>query len=164
MQEARSAFETAYVFDGERTAAELGPSFALLDPLAPLAGLAGATTGAVVRDAEALAAAVDSLARRLRITYQVPGPPEVALHDVEVRCDRPGFRLRAPAWGRSATPDTVAAARLRRLLASAGRPGDAPRGGLRLAADLRPGACAADTSASSCAPSAIGCRSSTRTF
>ncbi len=136
-QEARSAFETAYVFDGERTAAELGPTFALVDSLAPLTALTRATTGSVVRDAEALDAAVASLAWRLRITYQVPGPPDEELREVSVAADFPDFRLRAPGWGRSATPDAVAAARVRRLLAAAGRPDDPPRGDVGLGVDLR---------------------------
>ena len=80
--------------------------------LAPLTDLAEATTGNVVRDAESLDAAVRSLAQRLRITYQVPGPPETGLHEVSATVARPDFRLRVPGWGRSATPETVAAARV----------------------------------------------------
>ena len=105
----------------------------LADPLAPLTALAKATTGRLVRSDDALAEAFTSLDRRVRLTYQVPGPPDGRLHAVGVHLKRVGWRADAPAWARSSTPQAMAALRLRRLLA-----GEASAGTLRLRAAVGP--------------------------
>lgn len=125
-----------------RSALELDPTLAgrfpalgatLADPGAALAALATATAGRLVREDEALAAALTSLDRRVRLTYQVPGLPDGGLHAVEAHIKKVGWRAEAPPWARSSTPETVAEARLRRLLAG-DLAGDLAGGDLRLGA------------------------------
>lgn len=136
-QEARGAFAAAYRLDAERAAATLGTPFMLREPKAPLAALARATTGWMVADGDDLDDSLASLDRCVRLTYQVSGLPDGDLHPVEVRCERDAYRLHVPGWARFSIPETVSAARARRLLAAAGRPGKPPRGDLGVF--VRPG-------------------------
>jgi tetratricopeptide (TPR) repeat protein len=134
-QEARRVFELAHQRDPELFVEKLGAPAVLRDPAAPMEALARASAGWVVRDPAKIEDALATLDLRVRITYQVSGPADGGLHPVEVRCERKGYRCRIPAWARSATPETVSAARARRLLAS---PGVASVGGdLQLEADLQ---------------------------
>jgi hypothetical protein len=101
-----------------------GAAAALAAPRAPLAALAETTAGRLVREdpgqpgVGALEAALASLEDRVRVTFQRPGPPDGRFHPVAVRRAGRERPLPAPAWARAGTPETVAAARLRRLLAT----------------------------------------------
>lgn len=144
-REARAAFQKASALDPARTAAEVGPVAELASPASPLEVLAASTTGAVLRSGEELTEALTGLSRRVRLSYQVPGRVDGALHRVEVSCRRGKARLLAPSWARSATPAAVAAARVRRLLDDELLEGDldldaalrpTPEGGWRVVAEL----------------------------
>ena len=91
------------------------------------------TAGRTVRGAGALQGILTDLGQRVRLTYQVTGAPDGKLHPLEVRFENPVWRLRHPAWARSSIPESVAAARVRRLLA-----GELTGGELPLTADLAP--------------------------
>lgn len=110
-------YAAARELDPAQATERLGPVIELLAPAAPLGVLAEATAGVVVRDAEQLARTVENLGGRVRLTYQVTGLATGELRPVAVRFERDGQDLDAPRWARSATPATVAAARVRRLLA-----------------------------------------------
>lgn len=114
--EARRAFAQARLLDPSATEAEIGLGGVLLDPVAPLRRMARVTVGELVQDAETLATVIAGLERRVRVTYQVPGPPQGRLHSVQMRFRRQRYPTEYPAWARSSTPETVTAARLRRLL------------------------------------------------
>lgn len=115
--EARQAFRHAVELDP--TLASLYPQSrpGLLDPTAALDLVAGETSGRTVFDAGAAEEAVTSLGRRARLTYQVSGWPRGALGGLEVAIGESDRRLHYPRWARSGTPQTIAAARARLLLA-----------------------------------------------
>lgn len=98
-------------------------------PLDPGRQLAEATGGAVLTGVKALPKTLETLADKVRLTYQVARLPDGALHRVEVRARRPGLSVSAPRWAGSTAPEGAAAARARRLLA-----GGADRGDLEVAA------------------------------
>ncbi len=133
-REARAAFHEARELDPETVPADETPLAELAAPAVPLEKLGGRTAGSLVRGSDDLAATLAALPYRVRVTYQLPGPPDGALHPLEVRCERRGCELRAPAWARSGTPDEVAAARIRRWLAD-----DDFEGTLEVRARLVPG-------------------------
>lgn len=116
-REARAAFQEARRLDPESIPADETPLGELLAPDEPLEKLGAWTTGSLVRGGDELSAALAALPYRVRVTYQLPGPPDGTLHPLEVRCRRRGCDLFSPAWARSGTPDEVAAARVRRWLA-----------------------------------------------
>lgn len=120
LPEAERWWRKATTRDPSLTARYPGASAGLTEPLAPLELIADATAGRVVRDDPkrpgALEAAVDSLDGRVRVTYQRPGLPDGRLHPVTVRRAGRERALPAPGWSRSGTPESVAAARLRRLI------------------------------------------------
>ncbi len=129
-QEANAALRLAHRLDPSIEVAGAGPVAALLAPVAPLETLARTTAGAVVRSDTDLAAALAGLGRRVRLTYQVAGPPDGRLHSLEARF-KSGRRLLYPGWARVSIPESVAAARARRLLA-----GEPTGGALELTADF----------------------------
>jgi len=137
--EAERWWRRALARDPSLAAGYPGAAAALAAPREPLATLAEATAGRVVRDdlerPRALESALASLEDRVRITYQRQGAPDGGLHPVSVRLDDRGRRLPAPAWSRSGTPETVAAARLHRLLAT----GEAAGATLAASAASEPG-------------------------
>ncbi|HVT57806.1 MAG TPA: hypothetical protein VHR45_05365 [Thermoanaerobaculia bacterium] len=98
---------------------------------ATLHGLASATGGTIAGLPGQLTAALTALERRWHLFYLAPDPADGRPRPVEARLSPEGKMLRAPGWRRSSTPEGLAAARLRLLLA-----GDAARGGLRLSATL----------------------------
>ena len=115
-QEANAAWRLARRLDPEVEVAGTGPIAALLDARGPLDILAHTTGGAVVSSAKTLAGALDGLQRRIWLTYQIAGVPDGELHALEARFK--GSRsLIYPGWARSSTPESVSAARVRRLLA-----------------------------------------------
>lgn len=95
-------------------------------PAAPeeaLGLLAEGTGGFLARGEDDLARAVAGLGRWGTVTVQLPGLPDGELHPVAVGQpgSGPAGRLKAPGWLRFGTPETVAEARIRRLLE--GHPG-----------------------------------------
>jgi Ca-activated chloride channel family protein len=82
-------------------------------PEAP-AALAAATGGEVVTDALQLRNLVGRLGSRWSVSFLAPvGEPRA----VEVRSERGGATVRAPAWAGTVAPGSVATVRVRRLLA-----------------------------------------------
>jgi tetratricopeptide (TPR) repeat protein len=132
---AERTFAMARELDPEQAEHRLGPVVELLHPSAPLDVLAGVTTGLVVREERQLARILEDLGRRVRLTYQVRGLATGELFPVSVSFERAESELVAPGWARSATPRTVAEARVRRMLA-----GDLPQGDLELRATFEPDA------------------------
>ncbi len=98
-------------------------------PLDPGRQLAVATGGDVLTGVNALPRTLETLADKVRLTYQVTRVPDGELHRVEVRAKRPGLEVSAPRWSGSTAPEGTAAARARQLLA-----GGAERGDLEVAA------------------------------
>ncbi len=94
-----------------------GDEIPFANRMAVLHALAEATAGAVVTRAQDVPRLVAGLGRRVRVTYQVSHLPEGRLHPVEVRPEGRSFQVRAPRWVRSSTPEAVAEARLRQVLA-----------------------------------------------
>ena len=137
--EAERWWRRALARDSSLAARYPGAAAALAAPREPLEALAKATAGRLVRDDPerpgALESALGTLEERVRITYQRPGPPDGGLHPLTVRRDGRERPLPAPAWARAGTPETVAAARLRRLLAT----GETAGSTLVVTADAAPG-------------------------
>ena len=122
-QEANAALRLARRLDPGVEIAGSGPIAALLAPTAPLESLARTTGGSVVRSDRDLAGALEGLNRRVWLTYQVAGLPDGDLHAIEARY-KSSRGLIYPAWARSSTPESVSAARARRLLAGEPTGGD----------------------------------------
>lgn len=104
-------------------------------PAAPeetLAHLALGTGGQVARSDHDLARALHRLDRWGVVTVQLPGLPDGALHRAQIgrTGQGPAGRLEGSGWLRFGTPETVAEARIRRLLE--GHPG----GDLQVQAEL----------------------------
>jgi tetratricopeptide (TPR) repeat protein len=120
---ARQAFENARTLDPD-ILAEGQIVVGFLNPTGPLRQLTQVTSGQLVRQRQDLQAALADLAERLRVTYQlstVSGDlPDGQLAPLELRFKGVGDRLIFPAWSRNGTPETVSAARLRRLLEAEG--------------------------------------------
>jgi hypothetical protein len=90
---------------------------ALIQPdLSPLRALIRPTAGSLVAVDALLPGTIESLGRRWHLYYQTQMPADGRLRPVEVRT-RNGTPVRARQWVRSSTPEGVAEARLRRLLA-----------------------------------------------
>ncbi len=123
--EARDAYRSAVAFDADLADAYPFTAARLADPLAPLALLAEATAGRVVREPGSFDKLLAALGDRVRVTYQVAGPPDGALHELEVRSNRTAGVV-APGWSRSGTPPGVGVLRLRRLLGGRLETGELP--------------------------------------
>ncbi|HEX6199041.1 MAG TPA: hypothetical protein VF150_02170, partial [Thermoanaerobaculia bacterium] len=90
-------------------------------PAAPeeaLGLLAAGTGGLLARGEHDLTRALHGLDRWGVVTVQLPGLPDGELHAVEVAPPNrgPAGRLETPGWLRFGTPETIAEARVRRLL------------------------------------------------
>ncbi len=114
--EAAKVYRKAVERDPSR-APEAGPALAgLLDPLAPLATLAEATSGGFVRSGAELEALLADLGRRVRLGFQIEGMEDGDFARLEVSYRRSGFHALAPGWVSAETPAAVGAARSRQLL------------------------------------------------
>ena len=129
--EARQAFRHAVELDPDLASQYPQARPRLLEPLAFLEVLAQATAGRTVLNSDDLAEAVLSLSRRARLTYQISGWPQGRIQDLEVALLGSALELRHPRRARSGTPETVAAARARRLAS-----GDLVAGDLKVRAAL----------------------------
>ncbi|RMH17825.1 MAG: hypothetical protein D6696_14720, partial [Acidobacteria bacterium] len=130
---ARYAMARAVELDPSQAAGRGGLLARLLAPQESLERLAAVTTGSLLHSPEELTGALAALAGRIRLTYQVSGPPAAELAPVEVRFRGGKRRLLAPAWARNGVPEALAAVRLRRLLA-----GELDDGELRVEARFAP--------------------------
>lgn len=84
--------------------------------LSPLRALTGPTAGTLVAADALLPSTLEALAGRWHLYYQTQMPADGRLRPVEVRL-RNGSPVRTRRWVRSSTPEGIAEARLRRLLA-----------------------------------------------
>ncbi|HEX3126213.1 MAG TPA: hypothetical protein VH394_02690 [Thermoanaerobaculia bacterium] len=84
--------------------------------LSPLRALIGPTAGMLATADALLPSTLATLGNRWHLYYQTQLPADGRLRPVEVRT-RDGSPVRARQWARSSTPEAVAEARLRRLLA-----------------------------------------------
>lgn len=99
---------------------------ALVQPdLSPLRALVDATAGTLVAQEAVLPWALDKLGERWHLYYQTQVPMDGQVRPVEVRL-RNGMPLRSRRWVRSSTPEGLAAARLRLLLAGERLPESLP--------------------------------------
>lgn len=111
---------------------------ALMEPdLSPLRALTDTTAGTLVAQDSLLPAALDRLGDRWHLYYQTQLPADGQLRPVEIRL-RNGTPLRSRRWVRSSTPEGLAEARLRLLMAGERLPETLPltvertQGGLKL--------------------------------
>jgi hypothetical protein len=93
---------------------------------ATLTAMASATAGTVIGTPLQLTNALKGLAKRWHIFYLAPDPEDGKTRPVEVHLSPEGTALRTPVWRRSSTPDAVAAARLRQVLAGGAEHGTLP--------------------------------------
>jgi hypothetical protein len=91
--------------------------FSQVAPNYPLQIIAGSTGGELVLDERRLGSALDLIRGAYLVTYQVDRPADGRLHRLEIRCTRPGVRLRGRHYAASGSLRGVATARARRLLA-----------------------------------------------
>lgn len=101
----------------EAEAAEKAEEIALLDGRAPLASWAAETGGQVVSGGDQIDALLARLASSYRVTFQVTRQLDGRVRPVQVRATRGGLEVYAPRWVRSSTPEAVAEARVRRIVA-----------------------------------------------
>lgn len=113
---------------------------ALLSPLAPLEGLATATGGELIQDAESLMLALGRLPRRQWLRFEPGAGARGEIRSVEVklsgeaRSGRGGEPvIRARGWTADATPESMSALRARRFLGEKAEEGD-----LLISAAVRP--------------------------
>lgn len=95
-------------------------------PLDPWRMVSAATGGEVVVNVRDLDDALERLDERQLLTYQAGRRRDGALLPLEVRSTRPGVEIDAPAWVSAGSPEALAGARARALLAGEGAPGDLP--------------------------------------
>ncbi len=100
---------------GERSPSSTLPRFLLSSPLDPLIRLADMSGGSLLTDEREVAAAIERLAGRMLLTYQVDRHPDGKIHRVEVRSRREGVVIKAPGWVGSETPEELAATRASRI-------------------------------------------------
>ncbi|MEM7585122.1 MAG: tetratricopeptide repeat protein [Acidobacteriota bacterium] len=131
--QAIEAFERASRLDPAFTYEEVGATAELLDGTIPLGAIAEVTAGQTVRSRGQLSDLFEDLGQRVRLTYQVAGLPDGKIHPLQARYLGPPRQLSHPGWARHALPESVAAARARRLLA-----GEPSGGSWRLQAAASP--------------------------
>lgn len=93
--------------------------------LSPLRALIGPTAGMLASADALLPSTLETLGNRWHLYYQTQLPADGRLRPVEVRT-RDGSPVRARQWARSSTPEGIAGARLRRLLAGDSLPSSLP--------------------------------------
>jgi tetratricopeptide (TPR) repeat protein len=115
-RKAREVLRRAVELDPERASEFPFASVRLEAPERVLEEAVAASAGRVTRDAATLSSALDELAERIRLTVQLEGPPDGALHPVEVVMTSGALAVEAPRWIRFGTPASVQGMRARRLL------------------------------------------------
>ena len=116
-QGAREALAQAVVLDPAIGKENPEAVAALWEPLEPLRLLAQESSGGLIDGEGRLTTTTSELGQRLRLTYQEVGAPRGEMLPVSVRWSGREGAFRSPAWTRFGTPETVAAARARSLLA-----------------------------------------------
>ena len=114
-----------------RSDAEESEAEVFLAQTAPLDSLAAATGGEVLDKSTALTECLEDLADWVRLTYQVGRGTDGSMRPVEVKARRGGWRVSTPKWVRSATPEAVVEARVRRIVS-----GELDAGDLTVSAKL----------------------------
>ena len=108
--------------------------------LSPLQALVEATAGAVVTHPEVLPSALEGLGARWHLYYQTQTPVDGRERPIEIRM-LDGTTVRSRRWVRASTPEGIAEARLRQLLAGERLPETLPlrvetaESGLRLSVE-----------------------------
>jgi hypothetical protein len=100
--------------------------FEMIEPLYPLRVAADATGGELVRSDDQVGEAIGRAQSAYLLSYQVARPRDGQLHEVEVRCSRPGVTVRTATTVVSGTPEGLASERGLLLLADRGEVGDLP--------------------------------------
>lgn len=106
--------------------------FRQVAPSYPLQIIARSTGGEFVANQEQLRTALDHIRGAYAVTYQVERPVDGRLHRLEIRCTRPGVRLRGRLYAASGSLRGVSTSRAKRLLA-----GDEVGGILEMTADVQ---------------------------
>ena len=116
-QGAREALAQAVVLDPSIEEENPEAVAALWEPLEPLKLLARESSGGLVSNQDELIATASDLGRRLRLTYQEVGTPRGEMLHAGVGWSGREGAILSPGWTRFGTPEIVAAARARSLLA-----------------------------------------------
>lgn len=104
-----------------------GPPLAVVrHPLDPWRTISATTGGELVLDVRDLDDVVGRLGERQLLTYQAGRRRDGSLLPLEVRSTRPGVEIEAPAWVASGSPEALAGARARALLAGEAAAGELP--------------------------------------
>ncbi len=90
--------------------------FQQVAPSYPLQIMAGATGGELIANNNQFGPALDLLSGAYFVTYQADRPADGKLHPLEIRCTRPGVRLRARQFAASGSLRGVSTTRARRVL------------------------------------------------
>ena len=106
--------------------------FRQVAPHFPLQIIAQSTGGEYVANDGQLERALDLIRGAYVVTYQVDRPVDGELHRLEIRCARPGVRLRGRHYAASGSLRGVSTTRAQRLLS-----GDDLAGSLVMSADVR---------------------------
>ena len=106
--------------------------FRQVAPSFPLQIIARSTGGEFVVNQEQFRTALDHIRGAYAVTYQVERPVDGRLHRLEIRCTRPGVRLRGRLYAASGSLRGVSTTRARRLLA-----GEEVGGVLEMTADIQ---------------------------
>jgi hypothetical protein len=106
--------------------------FRQVAPNFPLQIIARSTGGEFVANEEQLKSALDHIRGAYAVTYQVERPVDGRLHRLEIRCSRPGVRLRGRLYAASGSLRGVSTTRAKRLLA-----GEEVGGVLDVTADVK---------------------------
>jgi len=105
--------------------------FSHVAPTYPLRIIARATGGEVVVNDEQFVRALEHIRGAYMVTYQVDRPADGRLHRLEIRCTRPGVKIRGRRYAASGSLRGVAVTRAQRLLA-----GEEIQGGLDMTAEI----------------------------
>ena len=103
--------------------------FQQVAPNYPLQIMASATGGEMVINETQFESALDLISGAYLVTYQADRPADGRLHHLEIRCTRPGVRLRGRQYAASGSLRGVSTTRARRILA-----GEDLTGGLEISA------------------------------
>lgn len=103
--------------------------FQQVAPNYPLQIMAAATGGELIANDRQFDAALDLISGAYLVTYQADRPADGRLHPLEIRCTRPGVRLRGRQYAASGSLRGVSTTRARRVL-----DGEALAGGLGVSA------------------------------
>ncbi len=103
--------------------------FQQVAPNYPLQVMAKATGGEVIGNTNQFGRALDLISGAYLVTYQADRPADGRLHRLEIRCSRPGVRLRGRQYAASGSLRGVSTTRARRILE-----GEDLTGGLEISA------------------------------